>query len=900
MGGSGESDDELNFLEFQLSNGLENQSSVVLRQFSRDEDGKGDVEAEPRTTDAEEPNDTIQRTMSPTSPENKVDREQKPVSHYHQNSLGDVESDDVDKKSDVTGDDEWEPMPTVGSHEVYDDKNNLLQSCVSFDNSTGDLTSKGYTRVTNNDEVASINSLDDKTDFLFENQDPDDLETKTQIQTTKTMLTPAQRIAYVGLCRVVMNEMAEGTRRYGAFSVAIESMQKWGSRLCLRLYDHMDLNNDEQLMIEQLPSHGVEAGDLSPALMIAQTVNSQNLIEQQNLDTNTLDASDLHAESTTVPDTVDIDVRWTVMCDLFLILLSEGFYDSRSRTLLELVGSKFGISTADVSQFERKATDAMQLEEAAIQDWADKDIVEARRIAARRRRYAYIGLATIGGGLVIGLTSGLLAPFLGTGLAAGLGTIGISGTSSFLAGTGGAALITTTGTAIGAGVGSRSMARRTGHVRTFELRPIFNMNRLNIIITVSGWMTGKDDDVRLPFSTIDPLMGDVLSVLWEPEMMRSLGQTINILATEALGTGVQQILGATILSSLMASLTLPLWLSKLSYLVDNPWSVSLDRAWSAGKIMADVIRQKNLGGRPVTLVGFSLGARVIYSCLHELARKQAFGLVQDVFIFGAPVFYSKKRFANIRSVVSGRFVNGYSNRDWILAFLFPANRSYGVILGLNPVPDEEFNVENIDVTDEVDGHMSYRNKMPKLLRKCGWSVMSDEFTEIEDPDPDKLREKQRRLLSELREADTSKRRGIFGGWTPSWLKTASKKRNSEANIDEPQQSPEEDNNEEYLFDIEAIRSEFQTIKNQKPEMLFDADETVKEIGPPPSYSASQELPPELAGDLEPPSMPVTREQEPSSHEPILDAPEVKRASHSQKQVTLPKASSVTMSFDDYD
>ena len=46
------------------------------------------------------------------------------------------------------------------------------------------------------------------------------------------------------------------------------------------------------------------------------------------------------------------------------------------------------------------------------------------------------------------------------------------------------------------------------------------------------WMTGKVDDVRLPFSTVDPVMGDIYSVLWEPELLTSMGDTINILATE--------------------------------------------------------------------------------------------------------------------------------------------------------------------------------------------------------------------------------------------------------------------------------------------------------------------------------------------------------------------------------
>lgn len=45
-------------------------------------------------------------------------------------------------------------------------------------------------------------------------------------------------------------------------------------------------------------------------------------------------------------------------------------------------------------------------------------------------------------------------------------------------------------------------------------------------------MNGKIDDVRLPFSTVDPIMGDLFSIFWEPEMLQSMGRTVNILATE--------------------------------------------------------------------------------------------------------------------------------------------------------------------------------------------------------------------------------------------------------------------------------------------------------------------------------------------------------------------------------
>lgn len=103
---------------------------------------------------------------------------------------------------------------------------------------------------------------------------------------------------------------------------------------------------------------------------------------------------------------------------------------------------------------------------------------------------------------------------------------------------------------------------------------------------------------------------------------------------------------------------MPLWLTKLGYLIDNPWSNALDRASAAGLILADVLAKKQMGARPITLVAFSLGARVIYFALLELYKKKAFGLVQNVYLIGCPVSASTRNWAQVRSVVSGRFVNG--------------------------------------------------------------------------------------------------------------------------------------------------------------------------------------------------------------------------------------------------
>lgn len=202
----------------------------------------------------------------------------------------------------------------------------------------------------------------------------------------------------------------------------------------------------------------------------------------------------------------------------------------------------------------------------------------------------------------------------------------------------------------------------------------------------------------------------------------------------------------------MAALQLPIVLTKLSYLIDNPWAVSLDRATAAGLILADSLLERSLGTRPITLVGYSLGARVIFSCLQELARKGAYGLVQNVYLFGSPIVVKREEYLRARTVVCGRFVNGFNRNDWILGYLFRlTNGGIRRVAGLAAVEDCPW-IENIDVSELVAGHMEYRKAMPTLLMKCGWTVESEEFTEIEDPDPENHQERQRELINEIEEA----------------------------------------------------------------------------------------------------------------------------------------------------
>jgi hypothetical protein len=74
-------------------------------------------------------------------------------------------------------------------------------------------------------------------------------------------------------------------------------------------------------------------------------------------------------------------------------------------------------------------------------------------------------------------------------------------------------------------------------------------------------MEGKADDVRLPFSVMDPIMGDVFSVVWEPKMMGETGNALRILTSEVLTSVGQQVLAATVMATLMSALQWPISVS---------------------------------------------------------------------------------------------------------------------------------------------------------------------------------------------------------------------------------------------------------------------------------------------------------------------------------------------------
>ncbi|KAJ3964459.1 hypothetical protein EV361DRAFT_812111, partial [Lentinula raphanica] len=470
----------------------------------------------------------------------------------------------------------------------------------------------------------------------------------SQMEQTKNLLSESQRIAYVGLCALVIREMIKeiSVEEMKEFREAVKNMEVWALKIMGRLYYHIGLETQEQQMIESLERHGVRPTDLVPPLVeMKQVINPEwtftNTRQQRRK--SSISPSDSIEEldepiddggnaEPPIPQHITLDMRYTILTSLFLLLIADSVYDSRSRALLFRIGSLLSLSPFDVLLFEGRIVDAVGVSgedtsEGGYEGGLQKNegAVEEQIRRVRRRRIAMLGLATLGGGLVIGLSAGLLAPVIGVGLGTAFSTIGISGASSFLAGSAGAAVITTGGVLTGAGIAGKGMSRRTQVVRVFDVLPIHRNGRVGCVLSVPGFLNGKLDDPRLPFSVLDPVVGDVFSVLWEPEMIRETGSALSILTGEVLSQISQTVLQATVMATLMTALQWPIILTKLGYLIDNPWSNALDRARAAGLVLAAILRERKLGVRPVTLVGFSLGARVIFYALVELARSGGFG-----------------------------------------------------------------------------------------------------------------------------------------------------------------------------------------------------------------------------------------------------------------------------------
>ncbi|ORX98333.1 DUF726-domain-containing protein [Basidiobolus meristosporus CBS 931.73] len=399
-----------------------------------------------------------------------------------------------------------------------------------------------------------------------------------------------------------------------------------------------------------------------------------------------------------------------------------GEYDARSRAALFRLASILYLPAEYALHTEQRVAEALFLAKLSGQDPGDameettKASVDARS-RKKKLRWIATGVSAVVGATAIGLTGGLAAPLV----VAGVGALGLGGTA-FLASTTGVAVISSLFGIAGGGLTGLKVTRRMRSLREFYFKPIHVTEQapstpsLNVTIVVPGYLRTLDDATfpwQMNFANQPP--HDTYSLVFESQELLSLGNALDsFLATKAASMTAKQIIKHTAMAPLMASIALPMSLIKAGNLIDNPWITGIDRAKKAGLILADVLVERVQGHRPTSLVGYSLGALAIFECLVELANRGKSGLVDEVILLGAPITIDPKRWMAASSVVSRRFVNGYSKNDWVLGFLFRVHNLSLNAAGLEPVDIP--GIRSVDLTEVVSGHNTYLDHLDIVLK----------------------------------------------------------------------------------------------------------------------------------------------------------------------------------------
>lgn len=461
--------------------------------------------------------------------------------------------------------------------------------------------------------------------------------------------------------------------------------------------------------------------------------------------------------------------RLLILHSLLLLLLSLEHYNARSRVLMLYVASSLHLDVKILNSDEVKV--ARVLLDTAIELSKNAEAQNHGKKKSDSSRKWKVGIASVAGAALIGITGGLAAPLVAAGLGTVLGGIGLGATAAAgylgaLAGSG--VIVGGLFGAYGGRMTGRMVDKYAREVEDFAFLPVRGSrqrtqnekeaakqdHRLRVTIGITGWVTEEDNFV-VPWRVIGA-DSEVFGLRWETEPLMNLGNAMDLLVTSAAWAAGEQVLKKTFFASLLSAVVLPLGLLKVARVADNPFSVAKVRADKAGEVLADALINKVQGERSVTLVGYSLGSRVIFSCLQSLAQRGAYGLVESAILMGSSTPSNTQRWRRMRSVVTGRLINVYSENDAVLALLYRTSSLQLGVAGLQPVQDV-VGVENLDVSDIISGHLRYQFLVGHILNKIG--LESIDVREVEREEAALAAKDQRQEQERIR---NERRAGIQG------------------------------------------------------------------------------------------------------------------------------------------
>ncbi|KAG5920670.1 hypothetical protein E4U61_007606 [Claviceps capensis] len=549
---------------------------------------------------------------------------------------------------------------------------------------------------------------------------------------------------------------------------AMMHMQEWKNEFLPRLQEIMRVEDNSKIKEERKARReGLDEKNHDTTEEEDHVLNFGNVPIDRAQDVASLQKL-YHPIPNTLTATPPRDRREVISCVL-LLLLSTGKYSAHSRVMVLHLASALEVPQTFVNTEEAEI--AHSLIESSSADKDKKEAMSAEAEAESRRqknkfsRFWKVGLASVAGATVIGVTGGLAAPLVAGAFGAIMGGVGLGGVASFLG------VFWMNGALVGALFGAYG-AKMTGElmdkyakeVEDFKFIPLEaesgpeskpssadgasetpkdkaetqgqENRRLRVTIGINGWLN-SEDDITKPWRALDSA-SEVFALRYEMKTLLSLGTALqDLVSSFAWKTLKVEIIKRTVLATLFAALW-PIQIIAAASNVDNPFSRASNRSKKAGQLLADALINKVQGERPVTLVGYSLGATAIHACLQSLADRQAFGLVESVVIIGTPAPSHAPHWRTLRCVVSGPIFNVYSENDMVLGFVYRMHSLALGVAGLQAIENVN-GLHNLDLSERVSGHLRYPSITGEILKECGFLGVRASG-EIEKDDVIKMKE----------------------------------------------------------------------------------------------------------------------------------------------------------------
>jgi len=339
-------------------------------------------------------------------------------------------------------------------------------------------------------------------------------------------------------------------------------------------------------------------------------------------------------------------------------------------------------------------------------------------------RLSRVGGITLASAAILGPLSCHAAPMIGSALGSAMGYSGAVATRVGLATLGGGALtaggtaiaggtlvVTAVGASLGGALGAYIGSAYLGSIKDFSITKVRG-GRDPALITLSGFLSQKNEGSAGWQTAADRHFREHAwyHVEWEAKSLADLGEFASDHARSATLSNILSSTAETASRAARKAFGPAATVYQILQLSRNPWHVALVKSEQTGVLLADIL--KRCKGSFI-LLGHSLGCRVIAGCLQALSTTDYNGIKQ-VHLLGGSVDKNREMWAQAAKAVDGPIRNYMSDHDMVLRTLYKVGSFFtSKPIGTHSIEVPE--VENLDVSQHVDGHMAFKKNAASLL-----------------------------------------------------------------------------------------------------------------------------------------------------------------------------------------